>query len=240
MAVVKFGAIVTDMKGKLGGHVFQGSKGGATMRTKSTKQVGRELKMKSAGAHIPGIDMTWPSVLSRVASTWRNLTPSAKASWENLVGTWTFTNRFGDVVNRNGYSIFTACNMNRVLSGQNLLDEAPIPESSFPMDVVIELSGADSEVYLTVKNPEAVGQYLVLEQAPLVNKAKLNPSKKFKIIGHWKIADNSQVKITDMLNVPSSINIFTDDFAMFFRAWTFNENFNQKRGIEKVDIRRGF
>lgn len=239
MAVVKFGAIVTDMKGKLGGHVFQGSKGGSSLRTKAGKtKVGR-MTLRSAGDPIPGIDMTWPTVLARVASSWRSLSLASKNSWDALVGTWTFTNKFGDVVNRNGYAIYTACNMNRVLGGLAILDDAPIPDSAFPMDAKIEFDNVASDILLTFQNAESVGQKFVLLQAGVTNKDKVNPATKYKIIHVGTIQDTNPQSIDAYVQVPPGFDLYSGEFCLFFQLWTYKANYPIRMGGQTVRVPQG-
>lgn len=236
MAIVKMGAIATDIKGKLGGHVFQGSKGGTMIRTKSSN--GR-LKVKPIRLDASLIERRRMALLA-VTSKWQSLNPDIKQQWEQLVGVWTFINKFGEVVNRNAYAIYVAANINLKIVGNNPMLDAPLQDTALPMNHLIELDPGTEDVLLTFQNPEAVGQKFVLEQALPTAKGKQAPTSKYAVIHTGTINDTNPQSIEAFLRGVEQINLFDDDYTLFFRLWTFKENYPKKQGIEKSDIRRGF
>ena len=96
---VKFGAIVVDGRGKIGGHVASKNRGGAYFRTKvtptnpnSTAQAGVRNRMTS------------------LAQGWRGLSASARLSWNNAVGDFAKTDIFGDIKQPSGINLFPTLN----------------------------------------------------------------------------------------------------------------------------------
>lgn len=239
MAVVKMGAIVTDIKGKLGGHVFQGTLGGSTMRTKFKGGKSLADTVKRAGDPIPGIDITVNQLFAGVSANWKNTSPEEKASWDALKKSWTFTNKFGDVVQRSGNAIYTAANINRRLAGLSILSNAPVEQPTYPLNMKLIFDDVQKLFEMQVLNPETIGQYLVIEQAPIVFKNKLAPAQKYRIIKVMEIVDTDVFDVEPFLKIPPGFDIYTKEFAMFFRFWTFNPAYPRKMGIEKSDIRRG-
>lgn len=108
MASVKYGSIVTEIKGKVGGQTFQSSKAGFSL-----KNNGQKPKVGVRGWDL--VSVTRKSSFSSVTKSWSKLTDSERASWLSLVGTWTFINKFGDVYNASAYQIYCAANINRRL-----------------------------------------------------------------------------------------------------------------------------
>ena len=83
----KFGAIVVDGRGKIGGHVATKNKSGSYFRTKVTP-----VNPQSASQN---------SVRSRLATraqAWKGLTAAQRTSWNAAVNDFQRTNIFGDTV----------------------------------------------------------------------------------------------------------------------------------------------
>lgn len=114
MAKIKFGALMTDARGKLGGHVFSKNRGGAYLRTKVTPS-NPQTEDQQANR----------SLLGYLAQQWSTLTEPQRASWNNAVGDWKSTNIFGDSVNPSGKSLFTSLNKNLLNVGGTLMTDAP-------------------------------------------------------------------------------------------------------------------
>jgi len=116
MAVVKYGALLTEVKGKAGGTIFQGGRSGGTMRNygkakRSVSQVQNEKKIE----------------LSGISGVWRTLDLAQQIAWRNLASTLTRVNRFGDPYNPTGYQIFMEFNLNfRTISNPTVLLNPPV------------------------------------------------------------------------------------------------------------------
>lgn len=118
MASVKYGSIVTEIKGKVGGQTFQSSKAGFSL-----KNNGRKNKSDATIDDLNGIIRR--TSFSSVTKSWSQLSDSERASWLSLVGTWTFINKFGDVYNASAYQIYCAANINRRLLELAQLTNSP-------------------------------------------------------------------------------------------------------------------
>lgn len=114
MAKVKFGMVVTDMRGKLGGHVFTKNRAGASTRTKVTPANPRTASQQANRA-----------LLGLFSVVWSTLTDAQRASWNGAVDAWSKTNIFGDNVKPSGKNLFTALNKNLASVGIAQIDTAP-------------------------------------------------------------------------------------------------------------------
>lgn len=100
MARVQYGTIVTEVKGKVQGQVFQGGNVGFVLRNKGyTKGLSSPAR---SGANIN---------LSSIASAWRSLSDSERQEWQDIVSLWIFYNRFGAAYEGTGYQVFNAYNI---------------------------------------------------------------------------------------------------------------------------------
>lgn len=146
MAKIKFGMMMTDARGKLGGQVFSKNRSGAYIRTKVTPkndQTPRQSFIRS--------------LLGAVSQRWSTLTATARAGFNAAVGDWATTDIFGDARNPSGKTLFTKLNMN----AQN----AGFPEIiAIPAKVEMPVTGL-SKVEIKI----GVGQILLITETDFAN-----------------------------------------------------------------------
>lgn len=153
---VKFGAIVTDGRNKVGGHVFSKNRAGSYMRTKVTPvnpQTPDQLLQRSN--------------LSGLATAWRGLTESQRDTWNQAVDQWKTTDIFGDITTPSGFNLYVRLNRNLFLIGLPRLDEAPAP-SSVAEVVIVAFSANTTTGTITLTTTGAVAgtSYVILMTAP--------------------------------------------------------------------------
>lgn len=107
MAKIKFGAMMVDASGKLGGQVYSKNRGGAYIRTKATP-----LNPQTTA------QMAIRGVFASISSSWSGLTEAQRQSFNNLVSSYARTDIFGDLRNPSGKNLFQRLNQNLVISGQ--------------------------------------------------------------------------------------------------------------------------
>ena len=132
MAKIKLGAIVTEISGKLGGHVFAKNRGGAYMRTKSTPtnpQTSYQMAVRALFAYISGL--------------WSALTDAQRESFRSKVEGFATTNIFGDVKNPSGKTLHQKLNQNLLNSGQTKVDNCPDP-ADVPFAGLVSVAGAET------------------------------------------------------------------------------------------------
>lgn len=101
MAKIKFGMMMTDARGKLGGQVFSKNRSGAYIRTKvtpSNPQTNAQAQVRSN--------------LGTLSASWSTLTPAQIAGWNDAVNDWQSTDIFGDIKKPTGKNLFVKLNLN--------------------------------------------------------------------------------------------------------------------------------
>ena len=116
MAKIKFGMMMTDASGKLGGQVFSKNRGGSYVRTKSTPVNPQSV----AQMGVRGL-------FASISSKWSTLTQSQRDSFLGFVGDYAKTDIFGDLRNPSGKNLFQKLNQNALLSGQTALNVCVAP-----------------------------------------------------------------------------------------------------------------
>lgn len=115
---VKFGAIITDGRNKIGGHVLSKNRGGAYMRTKVTPSNPRTSFQSFVRSN-----------LTTLSQGWRGLTAIEIAAWNAAVSNFTNTDIFGDIKTPSGLNLYVKLNANLLEVGTAALALPPLPGS---------------------------------------------------------------------------------------------------------------
>ena len=91
----KWGMMMTDGRGKLGGQVASKNRAGAYVRTKAIPS----NPQSTAQSQVR-------STFAAVSSIWRGLTDANRASWNEAVNNWQRTDVFGDLKTPSGFNLF--------------------------------------------------------------------------------------------------------------------------------------
>jgi len=115
--LIKWGSIVVDGSGKLGGHIFSKSRGGNTIRTLARATNPQTIYQQLIRSRF-----------TQLSQGWRDLTESERESWYQAESSFSRTNRFGDVVLLTGKNLYNSLNAQRAVIGLEVLDVAPMPD----------------------------------------------------------------------------------------------------------------
>lgn len=188
---MKFGAIVVDGRGKIGGHVASKNRGGAYLRTKvtptnpnSTAQAGVRNRMTS------------------LAQGWRSLSASERLSWNNAVGDFAKTDIFGDIKQPSGINLFTKLNSNLLEVGVTQLVNAPLPAAVSAVESLSGSAAAGVPGFSLVFTPTPVPAYtkFIVRATEQVSAGISNLSGKFRNIEILDPADTSPANILASYN----------------------------------------
>ena len=114
MAKIKFGMMMTDARGKLGGQVFSKNRAGAYVRTKVTP-VNPRTSFQQASRQLLGV----------ISQSWSTITVEQRESFNKAVSDWARTDIFGDLKNPTGKNLFTRLNKNAIGAGFPFIITAP-------------------------------------------------------------------------------------------------------------------
>lgn len=106
MVQVKYGDVITEMKGKIGGFAYKGNY--------SAPSAQKIIKPTPRGTNYQTIVR---ARLSYISALWRGLTAGQKDDWNTLATTWPFINCFGEEYFGSGYQVFMQVNLNLALVG---------------------------------------------------------------------------------------------------------------------------
>ena len=154
---IKFGAIVTDGRGKLGGHVFSKNAAGAIMRTKVTPSNPNTIAQSFARALFASISQVWSA-----------LTQLQRDAWTEAVAEWQKTNIFGDLKKPTGKALFQRLNNQAQSAGWPAVTSVP-DKGELPSEIVTAANMAigAGTIALTGMNTDATNRIMLWATAPL-------------------------------------------------------------------------
>lgn len=161
MAKIKFGMMMTDARGKLGGQVFSKNRSGAYIRTKVTP-VNPRTDFQQANR----------SLLGSLSSGWSTLTEAQRNAWNGAVEQWQKTNVFGDLQKPTGKNLFTSLNKVALANfADAVLLLTPPAKVEFPA-ITIEsgsITASNTAILITFNGAELQGSSIQVRATPPVS-----------------------------------------------------------------------
>jgi len=190
MALIKWGAIVVDGRGKIGGQVLSRGRSGAIIRTKVTPVNPRTSRQTAVRA-----------ILGALSSAWRALTQPQRESWNAAVFNFQKTNIFGDTVNPTGKNLYVGLNTNLTKVSEPNIDVPPVPaELVAPIISDFTADGTVGLLDFAVANA-SVDQKLYIQASPQVSAGITNISSKVSLIKVEPQSSGSVLFSTDYTSV---------------------------------------
>ena len=156
-AKMKFGAIIVDGRGKIGGHVLAKNRNGAYMRTKVT----------------PGNPQTIAQGVVRANFTansqgWKGLTVAQRLAFNTAVSNFIGTNVFGDAKTLSGFQLYVRLNNYLRFIGSPVITAPPLPTAvpGFLTFTVAVANAADTIVFTFTDPIAATEKVIVSATAP--------------------------------------------------------------------------
>lgn len=114
--LIKFGSIVVNGRGKLGGHVYSKNRGGAYVRTLQTP-TNPQTRFQQEGRQV----------FTELTQAWSSLTLHQRDGWNAATDNFTRTDVFGDTRKLSGKGLYISLNKELNLIGKPRIDDAPNP-----------------------------------------------------------------------------------------------------------------
>lgn len=211
MAKIKFGMMMTDARGKLGGQVFSKNRAGAYIRTKVTPS----NPQTQAQAQVR-------SNLATLSTGWNSLTKAQIDQWNGSVADWSSTDVFGDIKKPTGKNLYVKLNVNLLNSDQSPIVLPPV-KLDLPALVDIDVDVTPSANTLVIDGLPVFtdGVYQIEACAPVARGVNFVKNK-FRVISYETqstagVVDVSTAYINKFGSVINAENIF-------FRIRAIGEN----------------
>jgi len=154
---IKFGSIVVNGSGKLGGHVYSSNRGGNYIRTLATP----------SNPQTPA-QQTGRSIFTTLTQGWSSLTQSERDTWNGATGTFEKTDQFGDTRELSGKGLYISLNKELILIEQAKIDTAPSALSIvFPGVFAPTVTALDSTIVMNFENTPPIPGLVVRSSGPV-------------------------------------------------------------------------
>ena len=183
MALIKLGAMVVAISGKLGGHVFARNAGGAYIRTKVTPNNPQTVFQTSVR-----------SVFAQISSTWSSITDAQRTSFRDKVVEFAKTNVFGDLKNPTGKALYQRLNQNLELTGQAQIQTAPSP-GEIPQGVLTSVIIGAPGVFNVNTTGDSTGSNILIFATPILSAGTLFIKNRLRSI---QVSDGAVDAILDI------------------------------------------
>lgn len=190
MAKIKFGMMMTDARGKLGGQVFSKNKAGAYVRTKVTPTNPQTAAQTAARALFGAISQGWSA-----------LTDAVRAGWNEAVSEWSTTDIFGDLKNPTGKELYQRLNNQAQSAGLSAVTSVP-SKLEMPSELVSSAVIAIGAGTLTITgaNSDASTQVMLFATAQLTAGTKFVKNRLRNIINFDGASDAPTADYTAYTN----------------------------------------
>lgn len=183
---VKWGSLMTDGRGKIGGHVASKNRGGAYMRTKVTPvnpQSSDQISVRSA--------------FTAISQAWRTLTADQRASFNGAVANFARTDIFGDLRNPSGANLHQRLNLNLNAVGASYITEAPAVSASPETPVFTITANATTPALSLAWTSGAIpaNTAVIVEATPLLSPGKSFVKNQFRQIAVLPAADATPTSV---------------------------------------------
>lgn len=178
----KFGAMLVDGRGKLGGHVFSKNRGGSYVRTK-VSPVNPQTTYQSAVR----------SLFSTLSQNWRGLTPVQRSAWDSAVSNFTSTDVFGDVKTPTGKNLYLKLNANLDLVDVSPISTPPLPAGAGSVDTLSIAADASASTLTITFTPTPVpaDTAFLVEATAQVSAGKSFLKNKYRVLTYIDAAGTS-------------------------------------------------
>lgn len=198
MARIKFGAIVTDMRGPLGGHVFQKGNQSRVMKTKTRPRVSSSSLSRDKTLRI-----------SSVQQAWNNLSDSVRLDWGLAAINFPFKSTFDDSITLNGYQFFIKLNTSRVFVNQAIVTSPSGINNNVPRSVITSATLNTALGQITTDGTNTAGTIRFFEMALKLSKGsdKVNPKKFVQYASSGAFVTGDSGRYTGLENAIGPISV---------------------------------
>lgn len=212
MAGIKTSALISDIRGSVGGNTFARNKAGLYVRARVKPSNPRSTLQQQRRAQA-----------SAATAAWGALSAQQRADWQAYAVNTSWTNRLGDSINIGGEAAFVRLSCSRLLAALALPTDAP-DEYGHAGGTIATITAVPSTQIITLADPTAGwlketvdAQLMVFESMPQSGGREMMPSR-------W-----SYMQTIVGAAVPE-----TFPFPLQESRWTFVED--QRMGIGMVHI----
>jgi hypothetical protein len=179
---IKYGSLVVDGSGKIGGHVASKGRAGSVLRTKITGINPQSSAQNKSRA-----------LLGSLSTGWSNLTEAQRDSWNGAVKDYATTDIFGDIKTPSGFNLYVKLNANLIASGQTAIDIAPEKAVQVNNNILVfsVLWPNPESTYIQLETEDAGGRWFMVKTSGYVSAGVSNGKSKLSVLGYFYCDTNA-------------------------------------------------
>jgi len=186
MARVQYGTIITQIKGAVGGNIFQKGNNAYVMRNKGYSR-GKDASGRQTSTHS----------LASASSDWRNLTDGQRALWNAQKSNWPFTDKFGNIYYGSGYQYFVAYNTNLATMGLGVVREPTMPAAMIDVTPLSVGVSPDGTILLSIATAGNEFQRMQVYMSAGVSQGRFSTNIPVKLIFDADVFDFEAFDLTE-------------------------------------------
>lgn len=212
----KWGALLVDGRGKVGGHVLTKNRQGAAMRTKVTPS------NPQSNAQVAQRNM-----LSSYSQGWRGLSAAERAAWESAAQDVNRQNIFGDSYSPTGKNLYTLVNINIQMAGGTPVTSPPAFEAATPITSLAFGSNTSAAQTVTfAPTPVPADHILIIEGTRPLSAGVTSPGAAFRKFTSVAAAGTSPANTFTAYQTKFGTPVTGK--KIFLRAYTINLNSGER------------
>ena len=186
MALIKWGMMVVDGRGKLGGHVLTKSRNGASVRTKVTP-TNPQTSYQQANR----------SIFGQLSSNWTSLTEAQRQAWNKAVKEFEKTNIFGDLKTPAGRDLYISLNRNILQAGGTEIDVPPLKQGIKPNAITsVDFDDANEVIDITLQTALGTNEVMLVYLTAPMSAGRYNFSGAYRFFDR-NGAENTKIAFAD-------------------------------------------
>lgn len=227
MGSIKFSALVSDIRGKVGGNIFARNGSGAYVRSFAMPINPNTSKQQTVRTKF-----------ANLISSWKNLTKAQQQLWEDMAPQYPYSNRLGEASQYTGQQLYNHLNMNLEVVGAATLDVPLVPQT-FSNTRIDTFSLSNTAGVLTTGEIELLDVGLATESVVVEITTSLSGGITKPAKGLFR-----QVFIESDASAGTGIDFTAQYIALygspelgatvFVRAWLINQNTGQRLNLGQL------
>jgi len=182
MAKIKFGSVITDSRGSIGGHTFKWSRWGNILTNKAKPRQSQTARQTFIQANFATLSKRW----------WTELTASERTAWRELAAANPKANVWGDEYALTGLAYFIRINQRLHAAGLTQTNTAPANQTvTSPVTATITASAPSTIAIDFTATPVPTDHITYLFATPPLSPGRLNLDGDFYFLGAGALAQTS-------------------------------------------------
>lgn len=186
MAKIKFGSVITDSRGHIGGITYKWGRFGNVAQRLVTPTLHRTARSSSSRARFASLSRRW----------WSVLTPTERTDWRSLAAANPRPNTWGDDFPLSGLALFIGINSTLDQAGFTMIDTAPSDQTVTALSTMTFAATAPNSLVVTfTPSPLPTDHLLYISARPNFSPGISNSAR----LSSFLVA--SAIEITSTLNI---------------------------------------